>query len=107
MPALPWTQVSPSQLPRTGPSQKGKLCCTVEALTGEWHKLWRHSPKQDADSVRWGLVHGESKNQLEPSQAARVLGLCVQQPPRTPAQAFHEHWDPTPSGTAGEGKMRV
>lgn len=22
------------------------------------------------------------------------LGLCVQQPPRTPAQAFHEHWEP-------------
>lgn len=67
VPALPWTQISPPQLPRTGPSQKGKLCCTVEALTGEWHKLWRHSPKQDVDSVPWGLVHGESKNQLEPS----------------------------------------
>lgn len=23
-----------------GLSQKGKLCCTVEAPTAEWHKLW-------------------------------------------------------------------
>lgn len=49
-PLVPSTPVDPCQPTAAAqacrPSQKGKLCCAVEAPTGEWHKLCGASKSQ-------------------------------------------------------------
>lgn len=61
------------------------------------------SPEPAQRHGGWSM---ELQQQLEPTQAARVLGLRGQQPPRTPAQHSMSTGTPPP-GTAGQGDARV